>query len=78
MEHWRFGAGWDIGFSDAISFSQARISGVLTGTGADKIGMLDAWVRKRVIESRQGGQYIWEFEQGLRQGISDFCRLAGI
>ncbi|KAI9774410.1 MAG: Glucan 1,3-beta-glucosidase 3 [Geoglossum simile] len=78
MEHWRFGAGWDAGFSDAVSFSQSRVSGVLTGTGADKIGMLDVWIRKRVIESRQEGQYLWEFEQGLRQGISDFYRLAGI
>ncbi|KAI9773972.1 MAG: Glucan 1,3-beta-glucosidase 3 [Geoglossum umbratile] len=78
MEHWRFGAGWDVGFSDAVSFFQARVSSVLTGTGADKIGLLDIWIRRRVIEGGQGGQYLWEFEQGLRQGISDFYRLIGI
>ena len=78
MEHWRYGAGWDVGFSDALSFFQARVTGVLTGIGADKIGMLDIWVKKRITESGQGGQYLWEFEQGLRQGVLDFYRLARI
>ncbi|KAH0542907.1 hypothetical protein FGG08_002767 [Glutinoglossum americanum] len=78
MEHWRFGTGWDIGFSDALSFFETRVSGVLPGTGADKIGMLDIWVKKRIIESGQGGQYLWEFEQGLRQGVSDFYRLTNV
>jgi len=77
-EHQRFEQGWDIGFNDAMAFFGAITNGGLRGHGGDKIGMLDLWVRKRIIESGQGGKFVWEFEQGLRQGIRDFYQCAGI
>lgn len=46
--------------------------------GGDKIGMLDIWTKKRIIESGQAGKYLWEFEQGFRQGVRDFYELAGV
>jgi hypothetical protein len=46
--------------------------------GGDKIGMLELWVLKRIRESGQGGKFVWEYEQGLRQGVRDFYQLAGI
>ena len=77
-EHQRFEQGWDVGFNDAMAFFGAITGGGLRGHGGDKIGMLDLWVRKRIIESGQGGKFVWEFEQGLRQGVRDFYQSAGI
>ena len=77
-EHWRFEAGWKTGFEDAKVFFGMRANGGLHGSGGDKIGMLDLWVRKRIIESGQAGKFLWEFEQGMRQGVKDFYALAGI
>ena len=55
---------------------------VLMGGGiaylGDKIGMLELWILKRIRESGQGGKFVWEYEQGLRQGVKDFYQLAGI
>ncbi|KAI7160753.1 glycoside hydrolase [Hortaea werneckii] len=78
-EHQRFADGWDIGFHDAMSFfgMRGQQSGGQLG-GGDKIGMLDIWVLKRMRESGQGGGFVWEWEQGFRQGVSGFCHLAGI
>ncbi|KAI7633378.1 hypothetical protein KC319_g15955, partial [Hortaea werneckii] len=78
-EHQRFADGWDIGFHDAMSFfgMRGQQSGGHLG-GGDKIGMLDIWVLKRMRESGQGGGFVWEWEQGFRQGVSGFCHLAGI
>jgi aryl-phospho-beta-D-glucosidase BglC (GH1 family) len=70
-EHWRFEQGWDIGFNDALAFFDMR--GQHGHEGGDKIGMLDLWCLKRLRESGQTGNFVWEFEQGLRQGIRDFC-----
>jgi len=77
-EHYRFEAGWKIGYEDAVAFFGMRASGGLNGSGGDKIGMLDIWVRKRIIESGQAGKFVWEFEQGYRQGAKDFYQAAGI
>lgn len=55
FEHDRFNAGFDLGFSDALEFFNMRRSRQLVGPGADRIGMLDLWVRKRMIESGQEG-----------------------
>ncbi|KAI9720822.1 MAG: hypothetical protein M1812_002661 [Candelaria pacifica] len=77
FQHYRFSDGWDVGFSDALAFFQARLNG-LSGPGGDKIGMLDLWVKKRLVDSGQGGSYVWEYEQGLRQGIQDFYSVARI
>ncbi|KAK5136408.1 hypothetical protein LTR08_003534 [Meristemomyces frigidus] len=75
-EHWRFEQGWDVGFSDAAGFFGMRGQGGLPG--GDKIGMLDLWVLKRLRESGQAGRFVWEFEQGLRQGVGDFYRSVGV
>ena len=79
FEHWRYENGWDIGFSDAVSFFGTRVRGRLAGPGADKIGILDLWVRKRMIEAGQADAGLgWEFEQGFRRGVQDFNGLAGL
>ncbi|KAA6407997.1 MAG: glycoside hydrolase family 5 [Lasallia pustulata] len=80
FEHWRFEQGWDVGFSDALAFFGLRTSGGLGGssTGGDTIGHLDLWVRKRIMESGQGGRFLWEFEQGFRHGVDDFYKAVGL
>ncbi|KAL1590990.1 hypothetical protein WHR41_00271 [Cladosporium halotolerans] len=75
-EHWRFEAGWDVGFTDAMHFFGMRSQRGFEG--GDKIGMVELWILKRIRESGQGGGFVWEYEQGMRQGIRDFYQLAGI
>ncbi|KAG8628782.1 hypothetical protein KVT40_002647 [Elsinoe batatas] len=76
-EHQRFEAGWTVGFEDALTIFEMRTR---TGraSGGDKIGMLELWVLKRLKESGQGGKFVWEYEQGLRQGVRDFYELVGV
>lgn len=69
-EHWRFELGYGVGFSDAMTFFGMRSRNHLQG--ADKIGMVELWVLKRIRESGQVGNCVWEFEEGLRQGINGF------
>ena len=79
FEHWRFENGWCLGWNDAATFFGARAQGVLPGGGGgDRLGMLDVWVKKRIVESRQGGEFLWEWEQGFRKGVADFYQCAGI
>ncbi|KAI9750064.1 MAG: hypothetical protein M4579_006616 [Chaenotheca gracillima] len=78
FEFWRFDNGYDVGFSDALAFFGMRANGSLKGIGGDKIGMMDVWVRKRIFESGQAGSYVWEYEQGLRQAISDCYGAMGV
>ena len=75
-EHWRFEYGWDLAFNDALAFFEYRSQKGLCG--GDKIGLLDSWCWKRLRESGQSGQFLWEFEQGMRQGVKDFCECAGV
>lgn len=75
-EHERFPQGWDVGFSDAMAFFEMRSKQNHQGT--DKIGMLDLWILKRLRDSGQSGKFVWEYEQGMRQGIRDFYEVAGI
>ncbi|GAB7352062.1 hypothetical protein MBLNU459_g2569t1 [Dothideomycetes sp. NU459] len=77
-EHERFEKGWHLGFNDAQSFFGMRANRGIQGAGGDKIGMLDIWTKKRIIESGQAGKFLWEFEQGFRQGVRDFYELAGV
>lgn len=82
FEHWRFEQGWDLGFSDALTFYEMRANGGLQGaqSGADTIGTIEMWVRKRFRDSGQKecdekkkkGQFWWEWEHGFRQGVRDF------
>lgn len=77
MDHARFSDGWSLGFEDAAAFFTMRCKeGVRSG--GDKIGCLELWVRKRVGEGRQQGEFEWEFEQGVRAGIVGFYTAAGI
>lgn len=75
-EHWRFEEGWNTGWADALAFFEAR--GRSGREGGDKIGMLDLWVLKRIRESGQKGKFVWEYEQGLRQGVRDFYECVGV
>lgn len=63
--HFEYRAGWKLGWNDAKAF-------FLSG---GHIGMLDLWVRKRLLD--RGGTKIdvrlaRQFEKGLRQSIADF------
>ena len=83
FEHWRFGQGWDLGWSDARSFFEARALGVMPGggDGGDKIGCLDVWVQKRMRETgstKEQASLGWEWEHGFRKGIADFYNTVGI
>jgi aryl-phospho-beta-D-glucosidase BglC (GH1 family) len=81
FEHYRFEQGWDVAFSDAETFLNARRTSLVPpdGNGADVIGMLDLWVLKRMREAGQAGQLFgWEWEQGFRRGISDFHGAVGL
>lgn len=47
--------GWEVGFYDALKFFRMRADGALAenvaGEGGDKIGCLEIWVKKRLVES---------------------------
>ena len=75
-EHWRFEQGWNTGFNDAMAFFGMRSQRCLEG--ADKIGMLDLWCLKRMRESGPTGAFVWEFEQGMRQGVRDLYSCVGV
>lgn len=78
FEHWRYKMGWQIGWHDAGTFALLKLSHYLPG-GADHIGMVDLWVRKRLIDAKmQDSPFEWEFEHGLRAGILAFQTRSGI
>lgn len=82
-EHFRFDKGWHLGFSDAQAFFVGRADGSVkdggSGVGGDKIGFLDLWVRKRIVDSGQAnGKFLWEWEQGFRQGVGAFYECVGV
>ena len=80
FEHHLYGEGWDVGFSDALKFFTLRADGLLEGAaeGGDKIGCLEIWVKKRLIESGERGGFAWEWEQGIRAGAAAFYKEVGI
>ena len=80
FEHWRFEKGWDVGFGDALAFFGMRARGGIVGarSGADRIGGLEIWIRKRLLESGMGGPFVWEWEQGFRQGVGAFEDVVGL
>ncbi|KAH7136019.1 glycoside hydrolase superfamily [Dendryphion nanum] len=75
-EHWRFESGWKVGYHDALIFFEGR--GRQAVVGGNRIGNLEVWVLKRVRESGFRGDFVWEFEQGLRRGIHDFYSVVGL
>jgi hypothetical protein len=79
FEHWRFEYGYKLGWSDAKIFFNMRASGGGLGAqGGDKIGCLEVWIRKRILDAGQTGDFVWEFEQGFRKAIADFYCALGI
>ncbi|MCJ1387692.1 Glucan 1,3-beta-glucosidase 3 [Xylographa bjoerkii] len=71
FEHWRFEEGWELGFQDAVVFWDMRLNQGIQGakSGADKIGLLDLWILKRLRDLRAVGNFVWEWEHGFRQGV---------
>ena len=83
FQHELYSAGWDLGYSDAMSFFKMRAEGSLGANardavgGGDKIGCLDVWIKKRLLESNARGEFVWEWEQGFRQGVASFYSVVG-
>lgn len=81
FEHQRYGDGWQLGYSDALTFFAARADGAFggrAGEGADRVGCADVWIKKRLLESGQRGEFVWEWEQGFRAGLAAFYEVVGI
>ena len=81
FEHDRYARGWDLGYADAGYFFGALVHNIIPGQrdGGEKIGALDLWVRKRIIETDEVNQGLgWEWEHGFRRGISDFYSVVGV
>jgi hypothetical protein len=83
FEHWRYESGWDLGFGDAMAFFCARINGTVSDThqetGGDKIGALELWIRKRMVDTRQHtSTFGWEWEHGYRKGVRAFYQVVSI
>lgn len=79
-DHSSYLSGFSLGFDDASLFFGARAADIVPGncTGGDKIGALDLWIRKRLVESGQAWQqYGWEWEHGFRKGVQDFQSAVG-
>lgn len=75
FEHERYSDGWKLGWCDAEAFFRARADGKIPGDhGGDKIGLMDLWVQKRMVDSGQAKEqtkFGWEWEQGFRKGVLD-------
>jgi aryl-phospho-beta-D-glucosidase BglC (GH1 family) len=80
--HQLYSEGWDVGFSDAHKFFTMRVDGGLgkkaVKEGGDKIGCLEIWAKKRLLECGQRGEFVWEWEQGFRAGVGAFYGSVGI
>ena len=73
FEHWRFEAGWDLGYMDSGVFFRMRTNGQIAAKmGGDSIGLLGSWMRMRLRESGMTGEFVWEWEHGFRQGVMAF------
>ncbi|KAF2020604.1 glycoside hydrolase family 5 protein [Aaosphaeria arxii CBS 175.79] len=75
-EHWRFEAGYKIGYNDALIFFEGR--GQQAIAGGNRIGNVELWILKRIRESGFKGNFVWEFEQGMRRGVQDFQGIVGV
>jgi hypothetical protein len=81
QKYHQYRLGWDLGFSDALSFFGALARDVIPGgwDGGEKIGAMELWVRKRIADTEQLNEdYAADWECGFRKGISDFYGLVGI
>ncbi|PYI17781.1 hypothetical protein BO99DRAFT_403988 [Aspergillus violaceofuscus CBS 115571] len=71
--------GWDLGYSDALRFFDAAVEGLVPQrAGADKIGEVELWVRRRASDVARLEENHQAWELGLRRGIADFNRFVGI
>ncbi|MCJ1307079.1 Glucan 1,3-beta-glucosidase 3 [Agyrium rufum] len=84
-ERWRYRDGFALGWKDAGVFWMARVNGLVgpRTRGADRIGLLDLWMRKR---AREVGQVTyesrketmaWRWEHGFREGVGCFEKEVG-
>lgn len=83
FEHRWYGEGWDVGWEDARCFWLARATGKMgdiasSSGGAEKIGCLEIWVRKRLAESGKEGGSVWQWEHGFRAGVKAFEETVGV
>jgi hypothetical protein len=67
-----FLSGWELGWNDARSFFRSRNEGDLPGVGADRIGLKELWVLKRLSECGLPADKRGELEHGIWKGIDDF------
>lgn len=74
FQHELYEKGWKIGWSDACAFFGGRGD----KGGADRIGCLEIWIKKRMIEFGERGEFLWEWEQGFRWGVKTFEDCVGI
>ncbi|KAE8146421.1 glycoside hydrolase [Aspergillus avenaceus] len=76
-----FAVGWDLGFSDALAFFGALARNHVPGEwdGGEKIGALELWIRKRIVDTKQlSGGHASEWETGFRRGVEDLHGLVGL
>ena len=81
FEHHLYSEGWDVGFSDAQKFFSMKADGALgnrAGEGGDKIGCMEIWTKKRLLQSGNRGPFTWEWEQGFRAGSGAFYNSVGV
>jgi hypothetical protein len=63
MEHWRYEAGYDVGFWDAVTFWEKRAEA--GRDGGDTVGFVNLWAGKRLREhvaerGTWGSPWLWE------------------
>ncbi|KAF5867506.1 putative glucan -beta-glucosidase protein [Botrytis fragariae] len=68
FRHDLYEKGWKVGWEDAAAFFEWRGE----KGGADRLGSLEIWIKKRLIESGERGEFLWELEQGFRWGVREF------
>ena len=72
------GLGWDQGWNDARAFWSMRAEGEIGGQslGADTIGAMEVWVRKRIREwlgeNEHQRESLSQWEVGFREGVKAF------
>lgn len=84
FEHHLYSQGWEVGYLDALNLFKMRAEGHvgerarnLVG-GGDKIGCLEVWTKKRLLQSGVRGEFAWEWEQGFRRGVQAFYAVVGV
>jgi hypothetical protein len=72
----------DVGFSDGEKIFMMRAGGAVgdrvKNQGGDKIGCLEIWAKKRLLESGQRGNSVWQWEHGFRAGVRAFDQCVSI